>query len=124
SLERVAQPVVLRAPEDLLGLVDVLAPEPEAERPEAHRLVGHVARVDEEVGPGDLAAVLPLDRPEDPAGLVGAGVVRPAVQRREPLGAATGAAPAVVDPVRAGGVPRHADHHRPVVAVVRRPPLL
>src|SRR3954454_8772897 len=31
-------------------------------------------------------------------------VVRPAVQRREPLGAAATAAATVVDPVRAGGV--------------------
>src|SRR3712207_8054023 len=55
----VPEPGVLGPPEDLLGLPDVLAAEAEAERGEPHRLVGAVAGEDEEVGPGDLAAVLP-----------------------------------------------------------------
>ena len=84
----VAQPRVLWPPEDLLGLPDVLAPEAEAERLKAHRFHRHVAGEHEQVGPGDLAAVLLLDRPQQPARLVEAGVVGPAVERREALGAA------------------------------------
>ena len=120
----IAEPGVFRAPEDLLGLPDVLAPEAEAERLEAHRLVGAVAGEDEEVGPRDLLAVLLLDRPEQPAGLVEAHVVGPAVEGGEALRAASRATATVGDAIRAGGVPRHADEQRPVVAVVGRPPVL
>src|SRR5664280_3578606 len=63
----VAEPGVLRPPEHLLGLPDVLTPEAEAERREAHRLHGDVAGEDEQVGPGELAPVLLLDRPEQAA---------------------------------------------------------
>ena len=120
----VAEPGVLGAPEDLLGLPDVGPPEAEAEGLEAHRLEGAVAGEDEQVGPGDLLAVLLLDRPEQPAGLVEVGVVGPAVERGEALLAGAAAAPAVGDAVGAGGVPAHADEERPVVAVVGRPPVL
>jgi hypothetical protein len=120
----VAEPGVLGAPEDLLGLEDVLAAEGEAERLEAHRLEGDVAGEHEQVGPGQLAAVLLLDRPQEAAGLVEVGVVGPAVERGEPLRAVAAAAPAVLDPVRAGLVPGHADEERAVVAVVGGPPVL
>ena len=120
----VAEPRVLRAPEDLLGLPDVLAPEAEAERLEPHRLQGDVAGEDEQVGPRDLLAVLLLDRPEQPARLVEVGVVGPAVERGEALRAVAATAAAVGDAVRAGGVPGHPDEERPVVAVVGRPPVL
>ena len=69
-------------------------------------------------------AVLLLTGHNSPAGLVEVGVVGPAVQRGEPLGAVTGATPAVLDPVGAGGVPAHPDEQRAVVAVVGRPPVL
>ena len=72
----------------------------------------HVAGEDEQVGPGELLAVLLLDRPQQPARLVEAGVVRPAVERREALGAAAAAAAAVLDAVGAGGVPAHPDEQR------------
>ncbi len=120
----VAEPGVLGAPEDLLRLPDVLAAEAEAEGPEPHRLHGAVAGEHQQVGPGDLPAVLLLDRPEQPPGLVQTGVVRPAVERREALGTAAAAAPAVRDPVGAGGVPAHPDEQRAVVAVVGGPPVL
>src|SRR5262249_61231905 len=71
-----------------------------------------------------LAAVLLLDRPQQPARLVEVRVVRPAVQRREALLTGAGAASPVVDPISACGVPRHPDDQRPVVAVVGRPPFL
>ena len=121
----VAEPGGLRAPVDVLvGLPDVVAAAGEAEGLEAHRLQGDVAGQDHQVGPGELLAVLALDRPEQPAGLVEVGVVRPAVERREALLAGAGAAAAVADPVGAGAVPGHADHQRAVVAVVGGPPVL
>jgi hypothetical protein len=121
----VAQPLGLRAPVDVLvGLPHVLAAAGEAERLEAHRLQRDVAGEDHEVRPGDALAVLLLDRPQQPAGLVEVRVVGPAVERREALLAGPGAAPAVADAVRAGAVPRHPDDERPVVAEVGRPPVL
>ena len=120
----VSEPRVLRAPEDLVGLPDVLSPEAEAERLEPHRFQGDVAGEDDQIGPGDLSAVLLLDRPEQPARLVEAGVVGPTVEGGEALSAFASAAPAIGDAVRAGGVPRHPDEERPVMAVVGRPPVL
>jgi hypothetical protein len=120
----VAEPRVLRPPEDLLGLPHVLAPEAEAERLEAHRLQRAVAGEHQQVGPRDLPAVLLLDRPEQPAGLVEVGVVRPAVQRGEALRAVTAASAPVGDAVGAGRVPAHADEQGAVVPVVGRPPVL
>ena len=119
----VTEPGVLGAPEDLVGLPNVLSPEAEAERLEAHRLVGDVAGVDEQIAPGDLPAVLLLDRPEQSARLVEARVVGPAVEGGEALSALTATTTAVGDAVRAGGMPRHPDEERAVVAVVGRPPV-
>ncbi len=121
----VPQPLRLGTPIDVLvRLPGVRAPAAEAEGLEPHRFQGDVAREDQQVGPGDLLAVLLLDRPEQPARLVEADVVRPAVERREALLAPAGAAAAVADAVRAGAVPGHADEEGSVVAEVRRPPLL
>src|SRR3712207_7192484 len=47
-------PGVLRAPEDLRRLPDVLAAEAEAEGRQAHVVVRDVAGEQEQVGPGDL----------------------------------------------------------------------
>ena len=120
----VAEPGVLRTPEDLLRLPHVRPAEAEAEGREAHRLQRDVAGEDQQVGPRDRRAVLLLDRPQQPARLVEVRVVGPAVQRGEPLRALATAAAAVLDPVGAGRVPAHPDEQRPVVAVVRRPPVL
>ncbi len=120
----VAEPGVLRTPEDLLGLPDVRTAEAEAEGLEAHRLQRDVAGEDEEVGPRDGRAVLRLDRPEQPARLVQVRVVRPAVQRGEALRAVAATAAAVLDAVGARRVPAQPDEQRAVVAVVRRPPVL
>ncbi len=84
----VAEPGVLWAPEDLVGLPDVRTPEAEAERLEAHRLEGDVAGEDEQVGPRHLPSVLLLHRPQQAARLVEVRVVGPAVERREALRAA------------------------------------
>jgi hypothetical protein len=59
-----AQPRVLRAPEDVfLRNPDVSATASEAEGLEAHRVERDVSGKNHEVGPGDLLAVLLLDRP-------------------------------------------------------------
>ena len=121
----VIQPLALGAPVDVFfRFPDVLAPAGETERLESHRFQRDVAGEDHQVGPGDLPAVLLLDRPEQPARLVEVDVVRPAVQGRKALAAGPGAAAAVADAVGAGAVPRHANEQRSVVAEVRRPPVL
>ena len=120
----VAEPGVLRAPEDLLGLPHVHATEREPEGLEAHGLQRDVPGEDHQVRPRDLPSVLLLDRPEQAAGLVEVGVVGPAVERGETLGAVPGATPAVRDPVGAGGVPAHPDEQPSVVPEVGGPPVL
>ncbi len=97
-----AEPGGLCTPVDvLIRLPDVLAAAAEAERLESHGLQSDVPREDHQVGPGDLPAVLLLDRPEQPTGLVQAHVVRPTIERREPLLPSAGAAAAVADAVGA-----------------------
>src|SRR5205823_2322376 len=120
----IPEPRVLRAPEDLLGLPDVVSAESEAEQLEPHRFQGAVAGEDDQVAPGQLPAVLLLDRPEQPARLVEARVVGPTVEGGEALSAGAATAPTVGDAVRACTVPRHPDEERPVVSVVGRPPVL
>jgi hypothetical protein len=119
-----AEPLVLFAEEDLLGLPHVGTTEAEAEGLEPGRLECHVAGEHQQVGPRDLVAVLLLHRPQQTTRLVQVGVVRPAVQRREALHALTAATTAVEDAVRARGVPAHADEQTGIAAVVRRPPIL
>src|SRR5690606_3545018 len=99
----ISQPRVLRAPEDLCGLPDVGSPEAEAERLEPHRFQGNVAGVDQQVGPGELPAVLLLNRPEQPARLVKVCVVGPTVEGGKALSAFAATAPAIGDAVRARG---------------------
>ena len=119
------EPLGLAAPVHVgVGLVHVHPAAGEAEGLEAARLQGHVAGQDDQVGPGQLLAVLLLDRPQQPPGLVQADVVGPAVQRREALLAGAGPAPAIAEAVGARGVPRHPDEQARVAAVVGRPPVL
>ncbi len=118
----VPQPLVLGAPVDLIRLPDVRTSAGEPEGLETHRFQRDVAREDHEVGPGELPAVLLLDRPQQSARLVEVPVVGPAVEGRETLLAGPAAAAAVGDSVRTGAVPGHADEQRSVVAEVGRPP--
>src|SRR5438093_9834273 len=90
-----AKPAAFGAPVDLVGLPAVLAPEAEAERLEAHRFISTVAGEDDQIGPGDLVAVLLLHRPKQPARLVEVRVVGPTVEGRTALHAAAATAPAV-----------------------------
>ncbi|MCY1223675.1 hypothetical protein D9M72_358110 [compost metagenome] len=119
------QPFMLGAPIDVLfRFVDVHAAATEAEGLEAHGLQRDVAGEDHQVAPGQLVAVLLLDRPEQAACLVEVAVVRPAVEGSETLVAGTGTTTPVRDAVGTRGVPGHADEQRTVMAVVRRPPVL
>ena len=121
----VGQPLALGPPVNvLLRFPDVLPPAAETEGLETHGLQRHVAGQDHEVRPGEFAAVLLLDGPKQPAGLVEVHIVRPAVEGCEALAAMPSTAPTIGDAVRACAVPRHADEERPVVAEVRRPPVL
>ena len=108
----------------LIRLPGVFAAGGKAERAKAHGLQRHVAGEDQQVGPGNLLAVFLLDRPEQAARLVDVHVVRPAVERRETLLAATATATAIAQAVGAGGVPGHADELRTVMAEIGRPPIL
>src|SRR5581483_1016889 len=88
-------PGMLRTPIDVvLGLPGIFAAGAEAEGLAAHRLEGDVTGKDHEVGPGDAAAVLLLDRPKQAARLIEAGIVGPAIFRRETLSPSAGAAAA------------------------------
>ena len=121
----VSQPLALRPPVNVfVRLPDVHAPAGETEGLESHRLQGDVTGENHQVGPGDFPAVLLLDRPEQAARLVEAHVVRPAVEGRKSLGSGARAAATIGDTVRACAMPRHTDEERPIVAVVRGPPVL
>src|SRR5579862_5444370 len=106
----VRQPFALGSPEDVLfGLPDIGSTTAKTKGLEAHRLECDVARKNHQVGPGNLSAVLLLDRPQQTPRLVEVHVVRPAIERREALLTRPGAAPAVADAVRACAMPRHAN---------------
>ena len=109
------------APEDVfLRDPDVGTATGEAEGLEAHRLERDRAGEDHEIGPGDLLAVLLLDRPEQAAGLIERDVVRPAVERSEALRTHACATASVIGAVGSGTVPGHADEERAVVTRSRQ----
>ncbi len=121
----IAKPGLLRPPVNVfLGFPCVGAAAAKTESLEAHRFECNVAGKHHQIGPGDLAAVFLLDRPEETARLVEIGVVGPAVERGEALLAGAGAAAAIADAVGARGVPGHADEKGTVMAEIGRPPLL
>ena len=121
----VAQPLGLRTPVDIFRwLPDIFTSAGETKRLESSRLKCAVAGENHQVSPGQLAAVLLLDRPEKHSSLVKVGVVRPAVQRREAEGASTGATTAIDGPVGSSAMPCHTDEEAGVRAVVRWPPVL
>ncbi len=121
----VVQPLALRTPVDFFfRLPDVGPPAGEAEGLEPHRFERDVAGQDDQIRPRDLAPVLLLDRPQQPARLVEVAVVRPAVQGREALRTGARTAAAIGHAVGAGAVPGHANEERPIVAIVGGPPVL
>src|SRR6202022_831014 len=119
-----AQPRAFGTPVQLFRLPHIGATAGESERLEAHRFEGDVTGENKQISPGQLAAVLLLDRPQQAAPLVEVRVVRPAVERREALLTCTGAATAVGDAVGAGAVPGQADEQSAVVTEIGRPPVL
>ena len=120
----IAQPGAFRAPEQFFRFPGVGTPASEAEGFEAHGLQRHVAGEHIEVGPREVAPVFLFDRPQQTAGLVQRGVVRPAVERSEALLTAASAATAIGDAVGPGAVPGEPDEQAAVVAEVGRPPVL
>src|ERR1700722_11153095 len=120
-----AEPGFLSAPRDVvIGLPDIRAARSEPEGLEAHALERDISGQDHKVGPGYAATLLLLDRPQQASGLLEIGVVRPAVEGREPLLSPTPTAAAVAGAVGTGAVPGHANEERTVVAKVRGPPVL
>ena len=103
---------------------DVGATKREPKGLQAHGFVGDIARENHQVSPTELVAVLLLDRPQQAAGLIEVGVVRPGVQRGKALGSHAAAAATIGGAVGTSRVPRHANHQAAVVAPVRRPPVL
>ena len=95
-----------------------------AEDRSAHAFDRDIACHDEQVGPADVLAVLLLHRPQQAARLVEIAIIRPAVERREALLPAIGAAASVGSAIGACRMPRHADEERTVMAVICRPPWL
>ena len=91
---------------------------------EAHGLVGHIAREDDQVGPAEAVAVLLFDGPQQAACFVEVDVVRPRVEWRKALVARATTTTAIGNTVRACGMPRHAHHQTSVVTPVGRPPVL
>ena len=121
----VVLPLGLRPPVDVpFGLPDIRAAATEAVGLEPHRLESDIAGENHQIGPGNLPAVLLFDGPEQPARLIEAHVVRPAIEGRKALRARRCTAAAVGHAVRARTMPGHADEERTIVAVVRRPPVL
>ena len=121
----VAQPGVLRSPiHVLLRLPDVGPTAAEAEGFEAHRLKCAIAGENHQVGPRDFLAVFLFDRPQEAAGFVEVGVVRPTVKWGETLLSGAGAAATITGAVGARAMPGHADEKRTIVSEVGRPPLL
>ena len=121
----VTQPGVLRTPVNVFfRFPDVLAAAGESECLETHRFQCNVAREDHQVSPGNFAAILLLDRPQQTPRLVQVPVVGPTVQRRESLVTSACATPAVVNAIGAGAVPGHANHQPAIMAPVSGPPVL
>src|SRR4029079_13903766 len=116
-------PLLLRTPIDIaFGLEHFVPTAAEAENRPAHRFDGDIAGENEQVGPADVLAVLALDRPQQPPGLVEIAVVRPTVEWGKALLAAVGAAASVTRAISPGRVPRHANEQRTVMAIVGWPP--
>jgi hypothetical protein len=115
----------LLAPVDvLLRLPHIFTTTGKSECLQPHRFQGHITRQHHQVRPGNLAAILLLNRPEQAAGLVEVDVVRPTIQRGETLRAIRCPTTPIRNTVRARAVPGHANEQRTVVAIVGRPPFL
>ena len=119
------QPFGFRTPIDVLfGGPDVFAAKGKAIGLEPHAFIGDGPGKDHQVGPRDAVAVFLLDRPEQAAGLVEVGVIRPAVQGRKAVVARARATAAIGHAIGARRMPGHADHQATVMAPIGGPPIL
>ena len=119
------QPLGFRTPVGVFfRLPDVRTAAGKAEGFEAHGFQRNVTSQNEQVSPGQFAAVLLLDWPQQATGFVQVAVIRPAVERRKALIAGARTATAIVDAVGAGCVPGHTDHQTTVMPPVGWPPVL
>src|SRR6204780_3866448 len=99
------QPLFLRAPiHVMVRLPYVLPAASKTEGFEAHRFERHITGKNHQVGPGNLAAKLLFDWPEQPSRLVETRVVRPTIEWRKALLASAAAAAAVTGTVCTGAV--------------------
>jgi hypothetical protein len=108
----------------LIRLEDIGTTAREAERLDTHILEGDIADEEEEIGPGDLVAVLQLDGEKQATGLVEGDIVGPRVQRGETLLSLTTTATTIEDAVCAGAVPGQTDEETTVMAKVGGPEIL
>src|SRR5690348_9115287 len=120
----ISQPRALGSPVGLVGFPYIGTPAAKAEGLESHRFQRDVAGEDHEVCPGNLPAILLLYRPQQPTRLVEVRIVGPAIERRKALKAGPGSATAIANPISPGAMPRHTNEKRPIMTVIRRPPLL
>ncbi len=119
------QPTLLGTPVDVvIRLPGIFPAAGKTKGLEAHGFQRHVAGQNHQVGPGNLAAVLLLDRPQQPTGLVQVHVVRPAIQRRKTLLTTAAAAATITDAIGTGTVPGHANKKATIMTEIRRPPVL
>ena len=121
----IAQPIGLGTPVDVFfRFPDVFATTTETKSLEAHGFQGAVTCEDHKIRPGEFLSVFLLHWPEEQTGLVEVGIVGPAVQRSEALGAGAAATTSVGDAVRTRTMPGHADDEGAIMTVVGRPPVL
>ena len=121
----VSQPLTFRPPINiLLRLPHIRPPTRKPEGLKSHRLQRHVPGQHHQVRPGNLVAILLLDRPQQPPRLVQIAIVRPAVQRRKPQRPKPRSPATIRHPIRPRTVPRHPNKERTIMPVIRRPPCL
>ena len=121
----IAEPFIFCAPIDVfLGLPHIGTPACEAKGFEPHRFKRAISRENHQISPRDLSSIFLLERPKQAACLVKIAVVWPAVKRRKTLHPRASTPAPIARAVGTRRVPRHADEKWPVMAVIRRPPLL
>ena len=125
AIALVAQPCVFIAPVNIFfRLPNVFPTASKAEGFEAHGVKGAIACQDHQVSPRNLVSIFLFNGPQQTAGFVEIGIIRPAVERCETLRARTGSATAIAGAIGACTVPSHANEEWSVMAVIGRPPVL
>src|SRR6185436_17038292 len=89
-----------------------------------HSCQRYISRKNHQISPGYFVAIFLFDRPEQPAGLIEAYIIRPTVQRGKTLLPGSRATTAIVHTVSAGDMPCHTNEQATIMAKVCRPPVL